>query len=116
MPPVAPSISMSTPRWAPTPKRSSITPGGRPSTSFTPSVWCAAATRGSSPASLARNEFTPSQAITARARSSPPGRSVRTPTTPPRSSRSRPVATVEVTRSAPAAVAWAASQLSKSDR
>ena len=83
---------------------------------MTPSVVCAESVRGSSPASLARNEFTPSQAITILARMSPSGRSVRTPAIRPAESRSRPVATVEVTSRAPAATALPASQESKSAR
>ena len=83
---------------------------------MTPSAVCAGLVRGSNPASLARNEFTPSQAITIRARMSPPGRSVRTPAIRPEASRSRPVATVEVTSQAPAATALSASQESKSAR
>ena len=69
---------------------------------MTPSVVWAGAVRGSSPASLARNEFTPSQAITTLARMSPSGRSVRTPAIRSEESRSKPVATVEVTSRAPA--------------
>ena len=60
--------------------------------------------------------MTPSQAMTTWARSSPPGRSVRTPTTRPVRSRTSPVATVEVSRRAPASTALSANHESKADR